>query len=201
MSPSARRTAPVACADAACRSGAPMALAISDNSAAAARALSRSPAASRISTAAASILARAARCPRVERERRGSTRPRHRSGPAQDEAATVLAAAFVRARSHACRPLQPWRTRPEVDGSRRGGRTPHPPPARGRQQLTRVLRVPCGIIPLAPQLHDFGAIEQALAAIAHEIGLRRHTTAQATSSTRTRAADRTSPDSASSTLQ
>ena len=42
----------------------------------------------------------------------------------------------------------------------------------GRQQLTRVLRVPRRIAPVAPQLHDFGTIDQALAAITHEIWLR-----------------------------
>ena len=41
----------------------------------------------------------------------------------------------------------------------------------GRQQLTRILRVLCGILPFAAQLHDFGAIEQALAAITHQAGL------------------------------
>ncbi len=42
-----------------------------------------------------------------------------------------------------------------------------------RQQFTRVLRVLCRIIPFPAQLHDFGAIEQALTAVAHQIGLSR----------------------------
>jgi hypothetical protein len=41
------------------------------------------------------------------------------------------------------------------------------------QELTGALCVARGIVPLAPQLHDFGAVVQTLAAIAHEIGLRR----------------------------
>jgi hypothetical protein len=41
------------------------------------------------------------------------------------------------------------------------------------QELTRALCVACGIVPLAPQLQNFGAIVQALAAIAHQIGLHR----------------------------
>jgi hypothetical protein len=39
------------------------------------------------------------------------------------------------------------------------------------QELTRALCVARGIVPLAPQLQDFGAVVQTLAAIAHEIGL------------------------------
>ena len=41
------------------------------------------------------------------------------------------------------------------------------------QELTRALCVARGLVPLAPQLQDFGAVEQTFAAIAHEIGLRR----------------------------
>ena len=108
---------------------------------------------------------------RVEQSTRGSTRPRRRSAPAPDEAATGRAVAFVRARSPACTRLQPSRTRPAGDGSRRRGRTPRQPPA-GTPAAHTLLRILCGIIPLAPQLHDFGAIEQALAAVAHQAGLR-----------------------------
>jgi hypothetical protein len=43
----------------------------------------------------------------------------------------------------------------------------------GDQELTRVSCVARRIAPLAPELQDFGAVEQTLAAIAHEIGLRR----------------------------
>ena len=41
------------------------------------------------------------------------------------------------------------------------------------QAVTGALCVARGLVPLAPQLQDFGAVEQTLAAIAHEIGLRR----------------------------
>ena len=41
----------------------------------------------------------------------------------------------------------------------------------GHQQLTRGLRILRRLIPLAEPLHDFGAIEQALATITHEAGL------------------------------
>ena len=64
----------------------------------------------------------------------------------------------------------------------------------GHQQLTRVLRILRGIIPFAKPLHDFGAIEEALAAITHEAGLSWHTIARAKSSTRRRDGDRRSPD-------
>jgi hypothetical protein len=48
---------------------------------------------------------------------------------------------------------------------RRTGRGPR------RQLLTRFLRVPCGITPLPVQLHDLGAIEQALSPVAHQARL------------------------------
>ena len=41
------------------------------------------------------------------------------------------------------------------------------------QQRTRGLRILCRIIPFASPLHDFGAIEQALTTVAHEVRLRR----------------------------
>ena len=40
------------------------------------------------------------------------------------------------------------------------------------QQLARGLRILCRLIPFAEPLHDFGAIEQALATETHEVGLR-----------------------------
>jgi hypothetical protein len=50
------------------------------------------------------------------------------------------------------------------------GRTSYRP---RHQQLARVLRVPGRFLPLAAHLEDLRAVEEALAPIAHEIGLRR----------------------------
>ena len=97
-------------------------------------------------------------------------RPRFRSRPARDEAATVRAGAFVRARSRACTPLRPSQTRPVIGGSRRRGRTPHRRRAWTRATHTHP-RVLCRILPFPAQLHDLGAIEQALSAVAHQAGL------------------------------
>ena len=106
-----------------------MALAISDNSAAAARALFEIAGGQQNLDGSGKNSGASRLCTRIERERSGSMRPRHRSPPGPDEAATVPAAAFVRARSRACTPLRPSRIHREAGGSRRGGRTPHPPPA------------------------------------------------------------------------
>ena len=148
-----------------------MVLAISANSAAAARAFSRSPAASRISTAAASILARAGANARVEQntaDRRGRGVDLALRETKQRQAWLWLSSALVRARVRrfGLRELAPQSMDLTDAVERRTRRGP------GRQQLTRILRVLCGIIPFPAQLHDFGAIEQALTAVAHQVGLR-----------------------------
>ena len=132
---------------------------------------SRSPAASRMSTAAARILARAA-CARVSSENTpdrcggGVDLPLRKAK--QRQAGLRFSSALVRARvsRFGLRELTTKSMDFAETVERRTRRRP------GCQQLAGVLRILCGLIPAATQLHDFGAIEQALAAIAHEIRLR-----------------------------
>ena len=85
----------------------------------------------------------------------------------QRQAWLRLSSALVRARVRrfSVRELAPQSMDLTDAVERRTSRRP------GRQHITRILRVPCGIIPFPAQLHDFGAIQQALTAVAHQVGL------------------------------
>ena len=183
----------MAWADAAERSGVPMALAISDELPRRHRARSRDlqrPAGSRRQQEASW---RERHEPACRAGHSGWMRRRLRPGPAKGEGATGPAAAFVRARSRACTPFRPSRTHHEVDGSRRGGRTLIPPPAGTSVTHRR---------PAHPARHHSSG--RATASLRRDRGgtrrdsardpAERHTIVRARSSTRTRDAGRRSPD-------
>ena len=125
--------------------------------------------------------------------RSGWMRRRLRPGPAQGEGATGQAAAFVRARLRACTPFRPSRTHHEVDGSRRGGRTRHPPPAGttgARRHAAHPARHHSSGHRTASLRRDRGGTRRDSARDPADW----HTTVRARSSTRTRDARRRSPD-------
>ena len=127
-----------------------------------------SPAASRISTAGPSILARAvtarvsSNTPRIEAAA-ASLWPcasRSSDNPGCGFRPRSLARAYVSS-AFANSPRRRWILSEPVECGTRG--------RSGHQQPTRGLRILRRIIPSATQLQDLGAIEQALAAVAHQI--------------------------------
>ena len=172
MSPSVRSTAPAACADAAASSGASKARAISDNSAEAARAAARSSSGQQNLDRGRQHPGATDSFPCIEENAPDRGRRRVDLTLRQTEQRQSwlrLPSALVRTRVTLFRlgEVASKSIDPAAPIERRSRRRPRD------QEITRALCVARGLAPLAPQLQDFGAVEQTLAAIAHEIGLRR----------------------------